>query len=484
MSLSRLSYTLSKKGQLHFPGISYTSKKVTEDLLLKDAEVHHCFFRASGFHNHLSHHLLAVYDLGASAGHIQKIYEDEARAQRPIILESKDESIVVSKENWTQYLENQSAYGAFVKFFAGQVEELGVTGTLEKYIFDPEVNKNGVNMLSRVVAGALHPFIHIGYGAEFGDKALIATGLAEAAMTGALPDNLFPSAKTEEKVEPSQSITLLELFAQVYESKILHPPMPYDPNALLSARTRLALANGGAEEIQRLCSQYGLFGDFNEADIASKVEECIWLSTLLMTATGKEGRKPRLDFFLMHLVTSSLFLNPLFSVLKKPAHKSALLSAYIPVVVLITLARGRPRINPELLMSYTDVPRPPVSAGSFPEPSSASLGNPRTDADYNPWPAIIEAVQYHRDSHVPKALRTLIFASQKYGDKAPGAAIGAFHRDSGAETHNGTGKLDGTIFTRAAGLVMETLGWVSYGQNEGKWDGSALGWDAAWDSGD
>ena len=44
--------------------------------------------------------------------------------------------------------------------------------------------------------------------------------------------------------------------------------------------------------------------------------------------------------------------------------------------------------------------------------------------------------------------------------------------------------MDGTIFIRAAGLVMETLGWVSYGQKPGTWDGSALGWDAAWDSGD
>jgi len=309
-------------------------------------------------------------------------------------------------------------------------------------------------------------------------------GLAEAAMTGALPDSLFHSEKTEEKMKPSQSITLLELFAQVYESKILHPPMPYNPDALFSARTRLALANGGAAEIQRLCSQFGLFGDFNEANLASKVEECIWVSTLLLAATGKEGRKPRLDFFLMHLVTSSLFLHPLFAVLEKPAHKVALLNAYVPVLVLITLTRGRPRINPELLMAYTDVPRPPVSAGNLPEPSGASLGNPRTDTDYNPWPAIIEAVQYHPDSHVPKTLRTLIFASQKYGDKAPGAAIGAFNRDSGAETHNGTGKMDGTIFTRAAGLVLETLGWVSYGQKAGGWDRTALGWDAAWDSGD
>ena len=301
-------------------------------------------------------------------------------------------------------------------------------------------------------------------------------------MTLPYPSNLFHSEKMEEKVE-GQGITLLELVAQVYESKILHPPMPYNPDALLSLRSKLALANGGAEEIHRICSQYGVFGDFKEADLASKVEECIWVSTLLLGGTGKEGRKPRLDFFLMHLVTSSLFLQPLLAALRKPAHKVALLSAYVHVLVLTTLTRGRPRINPELLMSYTDIPRPPVSAGNLPEPST-SLGNPRNDTDYNPWPAMIEAVQYHHDSHVPKTLRTLIFAAQKYGDKAPGAVIGAFHRDSGGETHKGTGKMDGTIFVRAAGMVMDTLGWVSYGRKAGSWDRSALGWDAAWDSGD
>jgi len=305
-------------------------------------------------------------------------------------------------------------------------------------------------------------------------------------MTRPLPGNLFLSEKAEEKVD-TQGITLLELLAQVYESKILHPPMPYDSNALLSARTRLALADGGAEEIHRICSQYGVFGDFNEADLASKVEECIWVSTLLMASTGKEGRKPRLDFFLMHLVTSSLFLRPLFEVLEKPAHKAALLNAYIRVLVLTVLTRGRPRINAGLLMTYTDTPRPPVSAGKLPEPNHTSLGNPQNDSDYyyNPWPAMIEAVQYHQEPHVSKTLRTLIFASQNYGDKAPGTAIGAFQRDSsGAETHNGTGKMDGTIFVRAAGLVLENLRWVNYGQKEGEWDRSALGWDAAWDSGD
>ena len=42
------------KGVLDFPG-SHGAKAVLENLLLKDAESHHCFFRPAGLHNHLSH---------------------------------------------------------------------------------------------------------------------------------------------------------------------------------------------------------------------------------------------------------------------------------------------------------------------------------------------------------------------------------------------------------------------------------------------
>lgn len=59
--MSRLSYTLGRKGQLNYPGISFASKKCAESLLLKDAETHHCFFRTAGLHNHLSHQYVASY---------------------------------------------------------------------------------------------------------------------------------------------------------------------------------------------------------------------------------------------------------------------------------------------------------------------------------------------------------------------------------------------------------------------------------------
>lgn len=258
--------------------------------------------------------------------------------------------------------------------------------------------------------------------------------------------------------------------------------MPYDPNALLSARLRAVLADGRPEEIRRIASQFDIDESLGEAEFDSKLEECIWVSTLLMFATGKEGRKPRLDFFLMHLLTSSLFFKSFFGVLKNPTHKANLLRAFIPGIILVTLVRGRPVINPELLMTYTDKPRPPISPESAsPKPHRDSLGSPLDDDDYNPWPSLISSAIHAPDCHVVKSMRSLVYAAREYGDKPPGSVIGALMRDSSEETHPGISKLDGTIFVRAAGIMMDYMGWVTHGQHAREdWDRSALGWDEAW----
>ena len=78
-------------------------------------------------------------------------------------------------------------------------------------------------------------------------------------------------------------------------------------------------------------------------------------------------------------------------------------------------------------------------------------------------------------------MRALFYAAQKYGSTAAGDVVGTFRNEEGqVETHKGMGKVDGTLFVRAAGVVMDTLGWVSHGQAVGAWDRSALGWEDAW----
>jgi hypothetical protein len=51
--------------------------------------------------------LIAAYDLGASPGLLQKIYDEEAKGQRPIFVEEKDKDILITTDNWKKHLGDQ-----------------------------------------------------------------------------------------------------------------------------------------------------------------------------------------------------------------------------------------------------------------------------------------------------------------------------------------------------------------------------------------
>ncbi|OBZ73818.1 Oxidoreductase AflY [Grifola frondosa] len=156
------SYSLQRKGLLHLPGINAKTKQVAEDILRYDVDNHHCFYRAPSIHNHLSHHLLAAYDLGGTASLLKKIEKRRETMQRPIQLDPKDKDIIITDQNWVQYVGNANAYYGYYNFFAGEIKSIGVTATLERYIFSEHANAGGATMIIRTMSGALHPFIQIG----------------------------------------------------------------------------------------------------------------------------------------------------------------------------------------------------------------------------------------------------------------------------------------------------------------------------------
>lgn len=281
--------------------------------------------------------------------------------------------------------------------------------------------------------------------------------------------------------QPTHGHSLLSILRQAYDSDIMKPVMPYDPDAVLSGRLRAACADGRPEEIRRLSALWQIDTSRGQAAFDEKVEELIWTSTLLLIGAGRRGRKPRLDFFLMHMLNASLFVPSLLAAIPSAESKATLLRAFVPVLLIYLTIRGRPRIDAGLVMSYTDAPRPPNERA--PEADASAIGSSQDAADFNPWPGIISSVLYAPDAHTLKAIRVLYYAAQRYGRHAPGSVIGAFDTKV-RETHEGIAKVDGSIFVRAAGVVMETLGWVTHGQKEGSWDRSALGWDDAWKNDD
>lgn len=45
------------------------------------------------------------------------------------------------------------AYGGYFKFFSKEIERLGPSATLESYVFQPEANDKGKDMLDRFLGG-------------------------------------------------------------------------------------------------------------------------------------------------------------------------------------------------------------------------------------------------------------------------------------------------------------------------------------------
>jgi len=206
-----------------------------------------------------------------------------------------------------------------------------------------------------------------------------------------------------------------------------------------------------------------------------KVVELAVFVTLLACATGRTGKKPVVDFFLMHCLTSSIFL-PAFMAPLSISQRRTILRTHLLVVLQTALARGRPAINTNLLMNANPHP---VAPGTEPEKSKHVISDPRDPSTRNAWTSLIESCLYAHDSHVPKSIRSLVHYSTQYGSTPPGGFIGTTTPD-GKEVLPGMGKVDGSIFLRGAGLIMDVMGWCREGQEEGEWGRSPLGYDEVW----
>jgi hypothetical protein len=111
----------------------------------------------------------------------------------------------------------------------------------------------------------------------------------------------------------------------------------------------------------------------------------------------------------MHCLTSSIFL-PSFLIHLTPPHRLALLKSYLLAILVTALARGRPRINPEIILSHTAFPSSEHSRRT----SEAASGNVKVlddkvdvvgkvgDATYgNFWTGVVDqALHAHGRSNV------------------------------------------------------------------------------------
>ncbi|KAI0739605.1 hypothetical protein C8Q80DRAFT_1222014 [Daedaleopsis nitida] len=489
----------STRSPSRLPGITRSSSDALIKVLKDNHVKWHAFFNDRGFHNHASHHLLAIYALGAGGPLIEEAYQTHVVYMRPAFKSPEP----VNEKNFWKHVGKREFYNSYLEYFRSLLVKKDVTEVIEEYIFSAKANVGGPGvdgsprLLNRFLASIVHPMIHTSCGLEFGILGLVAEGLAQSAvhpadagplippslfqahstsvvarLTALLPsltlrkgtvakEGAFTNRKSTGAVVHAFSILARVLADDRFAPASLSLPVPEDGSNFAKVNAEVgdaivAFAGEWAAELD---------GDGATADaVAKKIEELAWMNALIYGVGGWAGKhktdnKFNADFFYMHLVTSTIFLPSLVAYLT-PRSAALLLRTYFSVSLGWYVAQGRPALP--IREFYAGTTPKPVQPG---EPHTVPAKDTLTadDASPNPWLPIVQTTIVHPAEHLCKLQRALMHDATLYGTRAAGEFAGVTELE-GAEV------LDGTVFVRIAGLTADRIGWMREGQEAVNWD--------------
>ncbi|KAF9261453.1 hypothetical protein L218DRAFT_1078669 [Marasmius fiardii PR-910] len=413
------------------PGISLDSTETLKVLLQDDYHKHHVFLNDQGFHNHIIHHLLACWTLGTPRNVLQRIYEFDSSFQKAAI----DPPEPITVNNFKEHLGDERFYQAYLKYFVDQMKQKDAATVFEEHVFSPEWNfgtdqNGGPEMLSRFLDSLIHPLIHTGYGIEFELPGIVAEGLAQAAMHASnsvlVPASLFSGQAPgrSDKSVRADGVHAFHVLARIIEDEKIGPT-----KAEGAIKVYKEVIERFGEKILKHVAEWAQFDTSDPKVVERKIEELQWVNVLLHTLPGfKEtahGGDFNADFYMMHLVTSSLFLGPLISALSSPTSKHLLLQTYFGVSLIWWVTRGKPSLD---IDSFYAAPPP-------------------SGTEQKTWSELIQHAVVHPDDHFVKCQRALAHYSVLYGTRKSGESDFCRTELKGAE------KLDGNLFLRAANLT-------------------------------
>jgi hypothetical protein len=192
------------------PGITSETIETCSRLLQQNHDHHHVFLNSEGgFHNHISHHLLAALGLGASSDALERIYEQQKKIQQVIRPLHSTKDFDVKK-----CLGNENYYHDYLEFFRKELENDKYQGKIEDLIEDYLFNKD---YLVLVFGGAYHSFIHLGYALEFQSKLMTIEGLAMASVDRASVRDVLEHLKYDQNKTSEK--TALDIVEQIGKDK-------------------------------------------------------------------------------------------------------------------------------------------------------------------------------------------------------------------------------------------------------------------------
>ncbi|KAL1860327.1 hypothetical protein VTK73DRAFT_7380 [Phialemonium thermophilum] len=367
----------------------------TSELLQKDNEEHHVFFNNEGFHNHIPHHLLALFGTGAPATAIQKAYDDNAGYQRPAL--SPHERVIQDLETWDharKYLGKEQYYPDFLRFFQKEIERKGWENVLNEYLFKGDDIAD--ELFARLFAGFLHPLIQLMYGMEWAQPVIVAEALAQTSVhDGRLNPFLLEAEKqAREEASDEDMPSILSLYEAVRADKTLATAARNED----ANKIRDGVLARGRDAALALLRRVRVRADELDARTAE-----MFNASAFVAAVGAfhPPKVPKVDFFLMHHVNASpIFLTINAQPWISTETKVRILEWKIRLDLIQYAARACPPLDPEPIKSY----------------------KPKDPSGKTPLDVISRLYFLHDDGHAIKLARALGICQQvskKYEDQRP-----------------------------------------------------------------
>ncbi|KAG2222344.1 hypothetical protein INT45_009817 [Circinella minor] len=367
-------------------------------LIDKNHKEHHIFFNNDGFHNHLLHHYLSALSLGATNQRLQEIYDFHASYMRPLPDAIHTIDLNSEKNDYQELFGNHDAYTSFLNFFTKEIKHHGMMDTIRKWVF-----RQDNDMLSRTIGGIYHPLIHLGYAVEFNLPNVAAEGLALAACED---DSLLPFLKAttttssevtgqsdESQKEDEQEYTS-KSGTETFESIIAKVKNDSDLDGLVEfgdARSSFKIFTN--DKAIAILGEYAAQWEYK--DPQTSLRELYIQSMLLYASTGIRGQEIKLDFFLMHCLTSMHAMQVILPHLSSVQVERSL-RFHVVQALLLYVRCGRPSLEIKSLQNY-----------------KAPGMNKDND---NPWLDVVRQALNARDVHCIKAIRALALGQIIYRD--------------------------------------------------------------------
>ncbi|GAB7349611.1 hypothetical protein MBLNU459_g0296t1 [Dothideomycetes sp. NU459] len=387
---SQVQLTLGEWPSFYLPGLAQEQATKTSALLQENHEKHHIFFNQSGFHNHIAHHLLTLYALGASPSQLQKHYDHNEEYQRPSkpLAENVIEDMHDPK-HFLKYLGNEKYYNDYLSFFQTQIANKGWGKVLEEFVFAGDERADA--MLTRLFAGFLHPIIHLGFGVEFHQPAIMAEGLAQAAVhDGWMAPFLLEAEKAAAKRSSQAPKTMVELIELAHaDQSLLHKAADVDGN-----RIRDGIMKTAFDTMIGIVSQYRIP---SAAQLEEHVAAMTDATAYFTGAAQRPNKQVKMDFYYMHSLNNSVHFPALMATDISDANKIRLLEWKVRTDVTLYASRGCPDLLLDEIVNYR--PKQPKDS----------------------WEQIIARVcELQDDGHAAKLVRALAHGAKickKYEEK-------------------------------------------------------------------